>query len=425
MTLFDVSHALSKLNKPNFSGIHVVDRLYLEYFLKNSNELKFSHYGLNSPFILSPDTLRFILNKYEISGEEKENNSAAINCASLINWLSDTSHSHPKNEQNPLLPKYKTALISALSRINIMGHIITGGRSALPQVDVYLNIAQYGLEYPLLFNWLKKHPSIKPIFFIHDLLPIDYREYFPPHTKKIFIRRFETIKNFAAGIITSSHQNKLRIEQEFSSYNKLMPKIFSLHLPSPLTGIEPDANLMVDLKDKNYFILIGTIEPRKNHLLIFDVWRQLIKTTKAPPKLICVGSSGWSNNATMRVFSSNGPLSRFITRVDRLPPKELGALISGAKALLAPSFAEGFGLPLIEAKTFGTPVICSDIPVFREIMGTKANFISPNDGIGWLNTIQDYSENQKSHNNINNSLDANLISKVEYFNKIEEFISSV
>ena len=62
--------------------------------------------------------------------------------------------------------------------------------------------------------------------------------------------------------------------------------------------------------------------------------------------------------------------------------------MKNALAVLMPSFAEGYGIPVVEALSLGTPVICSDIPVFREISQNKALLRSPIDGRGWLEAIE-------------------------------------
>ena len=69
-------------------------------------------------------------------------------------------------------------------------------------------------------------------------------------------------------------------------------------------------------------------------------------------------------------------------------------MLKGARALLLPSFAEGYGLPLAEALTQGTPVLCSDIPVFREIGGGVPDYLDPADGAAWRAAVLDYAEPQ-------------------------------
>jgi glycosyltransferase involved in cell wall biosynthesis len=72
--------------------------------------------------------------------------------------------------------------------------------------------------------------------------------------------------------------------------------------------------------------------------------------------------------------------------------EDLAALLKHARALLLPSFAEGFGLPVAEALAAGTPVICSDLPALREVGGGVPEYLDPLDGLGWRQAILDYAQ---------------------------------
>ena len=76
--------------------------------------------------------------------------------------------------------------------------------------------------------------------------------------------------------------------------------------------------------------------------------------------------------------------------ISGLATAHLRRLLANADALLMPSFAEGYGLPVVEALSLGTPAIVSDIPVFREIAQERAVFLSPIDGLGWKRAVTDF-----------------------------------
>jgi hypothetical protein len=83
-------------------------------------------------------------------------------------------------------------------------------------------------------------------------------------------------------------------------------------------------------------------------------------------------------------------LRPFVHEVCACSDTELARYLSGARALLFPSFVEGYGMPLVEALMLGTPVVASDLSVFHEISGEVPDFLSPMDGLGWLRAVQDY-----------------------------------
>jgi len=158
------------------------------------------------------------------------------------------------------------------------------------------------------------------------------------------------------------------------------------HAPSPLA--EP------------YFVVLGTIEPRKNHLILLHVWRQLAYALgAATPKLVIVGQRGWECEQVIDILERCTTLRDFVLEFPRCSDTELASLLSHARALLFPSFVEGYGLPLVEAMRLRVPVIASDLPVFRELAGEAPEYLDPIDGPAWRKTILDYIPNGSARRN--------------------------
>jgi glycosyltransferase involved in cell wall biosynthesis len=140
-----------------------------------------------------------------------------------------------------------------------------------------------------------------------------------------------------------------------------------------------------------YFVIIGTIEPKKNHLLLLNLWRQLRgKMGDETPRLIVIGRRGWENENIVDMLERSRAFAGFVEERGRLSDRDVITILGGARALLLPSFAEGYGLPLAEALSMGIPVICSDIPAFREVGGDVPEFLDPLDGPSWRKAIVDY-----------------------------------
>lgn len=108
----------------------------------------------------------------------------------------------------------------------------------------------------------------------------------------------------------------------------------------------------------SYVLFVGTDEPRKNLPVLLAALREL---PEAPP-LVIAGPSGWGEQ-------SHG---RGVFRTGYLPEAQLAGLVAGAQLLVLPSREEGFGIPALEAFACGTPVVASDLPVFREVLGDLA-----------------------------------------------------
>ena len=122
------------------------------------------------------------------------------------------------------------------------------------------------------------------------------------------------------------------------------------------------------------------------------MWRRLVAENRNAPRLVIVGARGWENEQVADILDRGEALKAHVVELSRLPSADLVELLAGARALLAPSFGEGYGLPVVEALGLGTPVVASDIPVFREVSQGRARFLSPIDGLAWLAEIRQLSE---------------------------------
>src|SRR5262249_41244642 len=133
-----------------------------------------------------------------------------------------------------------------------------------------------------------------------------------------------------------------------------------------------------------YFIFVATIESRKNHLLLLDVWERLaLELGAATPRLVIVGRRGWSHEKVVERIANSSVLSRLVDEYNTLPDTALARLLAEARAALYPSFAEGYGLPVAEALALGVPVICSDLAELREVARHVPEYLDPGDPQAW------------------------------------------
>ena len=108
------------------------------------------------------------------------------------------------------------------------------------------------------------------------------------------------------------------------------------------------------------------------------------------PSLVLIGRYGWENEAELAMLHRCPELQGRVHQAEGMSDRLLTRLMLGAQAVLSPSSVEGFDLPAVEASALGVPLIASDIPPHRELVG-HARLIDPQDGFGWMSAIKDYS----------------------------------
>lgn len=253
--------------------------------------------------------------------------------------------------------------------------------------SIYVIPSQLQLEHSALIEGLKKAGDLKLVYFVHDILPSLLPAYFPDDAEERNRRRMENAARLADAIIFNSRATALSFKERFGR-NMAPAKL----VVAPL-GVSfcKNAGMSHQPPPEPYFVMLGTIEPRKNHLLVLNLWRDLYaEFGRETPRLLLVGSRGWKNRDIIEMIEQNAPPRGKVEELGRLPDAAVADVLKGARALLLPSFAEGYGLPLAEALSHGTPVICSDLPVFHEVGADIPEYLPPADTEGWRTAVADY-----------------------------------
>ncbi len=256
--------------------------------------------------------------------------------------------------------------------------------------SIYINMSHQNLDARRAIVDFKRYTGAKLLFFVHDLIPILYPEYVRPGQAKLHRRRMDTVGALADAVLVNSAST----EAEFFAYLKDKSSVPSVHIVKLGVAFRAEERLenYHDTGPAPYFLFLATIEPRKNHLLLLNLWRQLIADMPSVPRLIIIGRRGWENEMVLDMLERCVSLSGIVEERGNAGDDVLAALMKGARALLLPSFAEGYGLPVAEALAVGIPVICSDLPALREIGGDVPEYIDPLDGAGWRRVILDYAQ---------------------------------
>lgn len=263
-----------------------------------------------------------------------------------------------------------------------------GSRSCPGNNRLYLNLGHTGLNKNGFVEWTRR-AGVRPVYLIHDLIPITHPQYCRAGERDRHIKRMRAALATAAGIIGNS-QATLEALREFGAGEGLPhpPEVAALLGSTPLP--RPP---LVPVSTKPTFVVLGTIEARKNHLLLLNIWERLVaRLGEAAPRLIIVGQRGWEAEEVCAVLD-RGQLRDHVVEIGGASDDEVAFHLSGAQALLFPTLAEGYGLPLVEALNLDVPVIASDLPVFREIGKDIPTYLNPLDAAGWEKAVLDYADN--------------------------------
>ena len=224
--------------------------------------------------------------------------------------------------------------------------------------------------------------------FVHDLIPLSHPEYARPPQVRRHAARVSTVAALADGVVVNSAATAASLRAELAARGLPAPAavaVAPLGLHARCTPAAPPA--------EPYFVCLGTIEPRKNHLLLLHLWRDLAaRFGGAAPRLLLIGRRGWENENILDLLDRCAALRGLVRECGAPGDAEVASLLAGSRALLFPSFAEGYGLPLAEALALGVPALCSDLPALREVGGAVPDYLDPLDGAAWRRAVLDYAD---------------------------------
>ncbi len=245
--------------------------------------------------------------------------------------------------------------------------------------SLYLNVGHTDYDLSGHARWIARR-HLRAIYLVHDLIPILHPEHCRPRAVARHTGRVRGALRCGSGIVVGSAAvaNDLH---DYADRNYLArPPV----VVSPLAGADLRGRNASDSAAGNYFLCVGTIESRKNHILLVRVWERLFaRMGAAAPRLVLAGRWGSGSDAFREALLASKMVGGLVQVVDECDDDMLAGLMTGSRAVLMPSRAEGFGLPMAEALALGVPVIASDLPCFREVGQGIPSLLNPDDLAGW------------------------------------------
>jgi glycosyltransferase involved in cell wall biosynthesis len=345
---------------------------------------------------------------------------------SAKNWLMGSPPS-PDTQAPKQKATCARVAIGLMKFIREAGFSVGNPIDTIPLGTIYLNTGQIAIAVPRLLKWLDRRPDVKPVFMLHDAIPVENTEYVSPTSSVHFQNMLANTARYAAGIIVTTRAAQNSIGRAMLQWDR-GTHIPVVSAPLPVSSAflqppDPDPELL----DSNYCIVTGAIDPRKNHLLLLNVWRDLVRQHgENAPKLVLVGPRWRTSDAVSDMLERCTPIRSHVREIAGLSTPGLRRLLAGARALLMPSFAEGFGLPIIEALAVGTPVIASDLPAHREAGGDYVTYLSPIDGLGWASAIRAHANEHSDGSAVRARLTSyRAWTWPDYFQRIDPFLISL
>ena len=224
-------------------------------------------------------------------------------------------------------------------------------------------------EPPDVMHWTYPVPlrfrGVPNVFTVHDVIPLQHPALSPIAPARLR-RLLRGIGQAAAHVVTVSEASRAAILAETG----WPPARVTSTLQSVSVGdADPAAPAALGLQPGGYFLCAGTIEPRKNIARLIAAHA----ASGASALLVLAGPDGWRAAGELQ---GAGPGVR---RVPWLPRPALAGLLAGARAVLMPSLAEGFGLPVAEAMALGVPTLASQGGALEEVAGGAALLADPLD----------------------------------------------
>ena len=358
----DLTRLLSRVGLGPLTGVDRVERAYADWVLAVDPDPRFLVRTSRGYLICGADGARAFLQALDAGGPWGK--------PDFLSRLTGKA-ANPRHAAEALLRRH------ALARC-LPGGLLPRLSDHLREDTVYLNTGHSNLSEHTLAA-VQALPDLRAAVFIHDLIPLEHPEYSSPGFPAHFAQMLTHVTTRADLILCNSQDTAERLRGRFVDAPPVLPA--HLGVPAPARP-EP---LAFD-KDVPRFVALGTIEPRKNHALLLDVWEKLPEHTR--PHLHIVGRRGWADAALLDRLDSHPLRNIAIFEHEGLSDGQVRTLLTGAHGLLFPTHAEGFGLPAVEAAQLGTLPICADLPVLREILGDYAVYLDPLNAYSWMETIK-------------------------------------
>lgn len=297
------------------------------------------------------------------------------------------------NRLRPYLERKKrtpaaAAHTSASARGSLLGWLRQHGQSV---ITAHLRSMCQHRTYDLYHepNYIPLPCDLPTVTTVHDLSILLHPEWHPKDRVLHFEKHFQRALSQSAHFLAISEAGRQEIHRHFHIPLERITRTYMGVRPglAPLSAAEVRPRLRQLGLPEQFLLYLGTIEPRKNILTLLKAYCDLPDALRRNWPLLLVGGWGW-NTASLRAYLDAEARPRGVLHLGYVADEHLNILYNGARALVYPSFYEGFGLPPVEMMACGGAVLASTASALVEVVGGQAHLLDPNDVAGWRAAMQ-------------------------------------
>ena len=229
----------------------------------------------------------------------------------------------------------------------------------------------------------------------YDLIPISVPEVVAAPLIPHFARAMAAMSIYADHIFSISRYSRDDLTNTLARLERPVPGMSVIPMGGTITDAEGEGVAPAGALDKlgvsgPFVLCVGTLEPRKNHALLFQLWRRLVARHGADrvPRLVLVGRVGWYMEDFMRQLKITGFVEKTVVHLQGVSNAELSVLYDSCLFTIFPSFSEGWGLPITESLARGKVCVCSNVTSMPEAGGSHALYIDPYDTSGAYELVE-------------------------------------
>ena len=256
-------------------------------------------------------------------------------------------------------------------------------------------------------SWLLpklKARQIRVIPLIHDIIPIRYPQHMVGQTLMRFMEFLTAHLTYADDIVVTTEAVKEDIRQLCRELEIPEKPIHKIGLGADFStdksrndadeAVDPAVEAMVE--DRRFLLTVGTVEPRKNQKVLVEAYEK--KLADMDIDVVIVGHIGWEMEGFINRIKTNRKYNRGLYLLSDANDATLNFLYKRAFMVVFASYIEGYGLPTIEALINGVPIVCSDIPVMREVGGRFCDYFDPDSSDELIKVISRYAGDMDAYN---------------------------